>query len=79
MSGILGYALGYEDGRSSGEVSRGNRELLERALYGVELIACAGVNVGVQLPDQPAVRGTHFAEGRARLNAEHSIRIGVWR
>lgn len=34
MSGILGYALGYEDGKSSAEVSRGNRELLERALCG---------------------------------------------
>ena len=34
MSGILCYELGYEDGKSSAEVSRGNRELLERALYG---------------------------------------------
>jgi hypothetical protein len=34
MSGMIGYALGYEHGRSSAEVSRGNHELIERALYG---------------------------------------------
>ena len=33
MSGTIGYALGYEDGRSSAEVSRGNHELIERAFY----------------------------------------------
>jgi hypothetical protein len=34
MSGMIGYALGYEHGRSSAEVSRGNHELIERAFYG---------------------------------------------
>jgi hypothetical protein len=35
MSGILGYTLGYEDGRSSAETSRSNRETAERVLYGL--------------------------------------------
>ena len=35
MSGMIGYALGYDHGKSSADVSRGNRELLERAFYGV--------------------------------------------
>jgi hypothetical protein len=35
MSGMIGYALGYEHGRSSTDVSRSNRELFERAFYGV--------------------------------------------
>jgi hypothetical protein len=35
MSGMIGYALGYEHGRSSTDVSRTNRELVERAFYGI--------------------------------------------
>jgi hypothetical protein len=34
MSGMMGYAVGYQHGRSRTDVSRGNRELVERALYG---------------------------------------------
>ena len=30
MSGVLGYVVGYEDGRSSAENSRRNRELVDR-------------------------------------------------
>jgi hypothetical protein len=34
MSGVLGYVLGHEDGRSSAENARRNRELVDRVFYG---------------------------------------------
>ena len=38
MSGILGYALGYEDGQSSAEVARRNREIVDAVFYGRRLV-----------------------------------------
>jgi len=34
MSGWIGYALGYENGRSAAESSRQQRELVQRVMYG---------------------------------------------
>jgi len=34
MSGVLGYVLGYEDGQSSAETSRRNREIVDLVFYG---------------------------------------------
>jgi chromosome segregation ATPase len=34
MSGWIGYALGYENGRSDAESSRQQRELVQRVMYG---------------------------------------------
>ncbi len=34
MSGVLGYALGYDAGRSDAEVSRQRREIVDRVFYG---------------------------------------------
>jgi len=34
MSTVTGYALGYEDGRSAAEISRSNREIVDRVFYG---------------------------------------------
>ena len=34
MSGWMGYALGYENGRSDAERSRQQRELVQRVIYG---------------------------------------------
>ncbi len=34
MSGRIGYALGYENGRSDAESSRQQRELVQRVMYG---------------------------------------------
>ena len=34
MSGWMGYALGYENGRSDAESSRQQRELVQRVMYG---------------------------------------------
>jgi len=38
MSTVTGYALGYEDGRSSAEVSRRNREIVDEVFYGQRLV-----------------------------------------
>ena len=62
MSGVIGYALGYEDGRSSGEVSRGNRELLERALYGARPVTV----------DQSYIDKLHVALADARDTSAHN-------
>jgi len=34
MSAVTGYVLGYEDGRSAAEISRRNREIVDRVFYG---------------------------------------------
>jgi hypothetical protein len=38
MSTVAGYVLGYEDGRSSAEVSRRNREIVDAVFYGQRLV-----------------------------------------
>src|SRR5271166_1260080 len=34
MSAVTGYVLGYENGRSAAEISRRNREIVDRVFYG---------------------------------------------
>ena len=34
MSAVTGYVLGYEDGRSAADISRRNREIVDRVFYG---------------------------------------------
>ena len=38
MSGWMGYALGYENGRSDAERSRQQRELVQRVIYGQRIV-----------------------------------------
>ncbi len=38
MSGVLGYVLGYEDGRSSAESSRRTREVVHAVFYGQRIV-----------------------------------------
>jgi multidrug efflux pump subunit AcrA (membrane-fusion protein) len=38
MSGIFGYAFGFEDGRSSTEITRRNREVVDQVFYGQRLV-----------------------------------------
>jgi hypothetical protein len=62
MSGMIGYALGYEDGRSGAEVSRGNHELIERALYGTRPVTV----------DQSYIDQLHAALAKARDASAHN-------
>jgi hypothetical protein len=62
MSGAIGYALGYEDGRSSAEVSRGNRELFERAFSGARPVTV----------DQSYIDQLHAALAEARNASAHN-------
>ena len=38
MSGWMGYALGYQNGRSDAERSREQRELIQRVIYGQRIV-----------------------------------------
>ena len=38
MSGVLGYALGYDAGRSDAEVSRQRREIVDGVFYGQRIV-----------------------------------------
>ena len=62
MSGMIGYALGYDHGKSSADVSRGNRELLERAFYGVRPVTV----------DQSYIDRLHAALADARSDSDHN-------
>jgi hypothetical protein len=62
MSGMIGYALGYEDGRSGAEVCRGNHELIERALYGTRPVTV----------DQSYIDQLHAALAKARDASAHN-------
>ena len=62
MSGVIGYALGYADGRSSAEVSRGNRELFERAFSGARPVTV----------DQSYIDQLHAALAEARNASAHN-------
>jgi hypothetical protein len=64
MSGMIGYALGYEDGRSSAEVSRGNHELIERAFYGTRSATV----------DQSYIDRLHAALADANANSAHNYK-----
>jgi hypothetical protein len=64
MSGMIGYALGYDHGRSSADVSRSNRELLERAFYGVRPVTV----------DQSYIDRLHAALDDARANSAHNYK-----
>jgi hypothetical protein len=64
MSGMIGYALGYEDGRSSAEVSRGNHELIERAFYGTRPVTV----------DQSYIDRLHAALDDAKANSAHNYK-----
>ena len=62
MSGMIGYALGYDHGRSRADVSRGNRELVERALYGTRPVTV----------DQSYIDQLHAALASARDASAHN-------
>ena len=62
MSGMIGYALGYEHGRSSTDVSRSNRELFERAFYGVRPVTV----------DQSYIDRLHATLGEVRSASIHN-------
>jgi hypothetical protein len=62
MSGVIGYALGYEDGRSSAEVARSNRELFERAFSGARPVTV----------DQSYIDQLHAALNEARSASAHN-------
>jgi hypothetical protein len=64
MSGMIGYALGYDHGRSRADVSRGNRELVERALYGTRPVTV----------DQSYIEQLHAALDDARANSAHNYK-----
>ena len=64
MSGTIGYALGYEDGRSSTEVSRGNHELIERAFYETRPVTV----------DQSYIDRLHAALDDAKANSAHNYK-----
>jgi hypothetical protein len=64
MSGTIGYALGYEDGRSSAEVSRGNNELIERAFYETRPVTV----------DQSYIDRLHAALDDAKANSAHNYK-----
>ena len=64
MSGMIGYALGYQHGRSRADVSRGNRELVERALYGTRPVTV----------DQSYIDQLHAALDDARANSAHNYK-----
>ena len=64
MSGMIGYALGYDHGRSSADVSRSNHELLERAFYGVRPVTV----------DQSYIDRLHAALDDARANSAHNYK-----
>ena len=38
MSGVLGYALGYDAGRSDAEISRQRREIVDEVFYGQRIV-----------------------------------------
>jgi hypothetical protein len=60
--GMIGYALGYDHGKSSADVSRGNRELLERAVYGVRPVTV----------DQSYIDRLHAALADAISDSDHN-------
>jgi DNA repair exonuclease SbcCD ATPase subunit len=63
MSGVLGYALGYESGRSDAETSRANREIVDRLFCG-------------QLPvqvDQSYVAQLEQLVQRFRADSDHNF------
>jgi hypothetical protein len=62
MSGMIGYALGYDHGKSSADVSRGNRELLERAFYEVRPVTV----------DQSYIDRLHAALADAKSDSDHN-------
>jgi hypothetical protein len=62
MSRAIGYALGYEDGRASTEISRSNRELFERAFYGARPVTV----------DQSYIDQLHAALDDAKANSAHN-------
>ena len=64
MSGMIGYAMGYQHGRSRTEVSQGNRELVERALYGTRPVTV----------DQSYIDQLHAALDDARANSAHNYK-----
>ena len=66
MSGVLGYALGYDAGRSDAEVSRQRREIVDRVFYG---------HRPVQV-DQSYLDELHRTREQFRLNSIHNFDKG---
>jgi hypothetical protein len=62
MSGWIGYALGYENGRSDAEGSRQQRELVQRVIYGQRIVEV----------DQSYLRQLHDLVEKFRSNSIHN-------
>ena len=67
MSGVLGYSLGYDAGRSDAESSRQTREIVDRVFYG---------HSSVQV-DQSYLDELHRSREQFRLNSIHNFDKGA--
>ena len=66
MSGVLGYALGYDAGRSDAEVSRQRREIVDRVFYGQRPVQV----------DQSYLDQLHRTREQFRRNSIHNFDKG---
>ncbi len=62
MSGVLGYVLGYEDGRSEAETSRRNREIVDLVFYGQRTVQV----------DQSYLNQLHQVVEKLRSDSDHN-------
>ena len=63
MSGVTGYLLGYEDGRSAADISRQRREIVDRIFYGRNT---------VQVEQSPVDQLTSLVE-KFRSDSDHNL------
>ncbi len=66
MSGVLGYALGYDAGRSDAEVSRQRREIVDEVFYGQRIVQV----------DQSYLDQLHQLVGKFRSNSIYNFDKG---
>jgi len=68
--GVLGYVLGYEDGRSSAEISRKRREIVDAVFYGQRLVQV----------DQSYLDQLHHLVEKFRGDSDHNFdKAGLFR
>src|SRR5271166_2189057 len=63
MSAVTGYVLGYEDGRSAAEISRRNREIVDRVFYGQRTVQV----------DQSYLDQLHQLVEKFRADSDHNF------